>query len=358
MSRFAAIGGAAAMLVVCVPVLCGGPALKRVGSLPSKAFVEDFQFINERTGFLVFGGSAWRTDDGGKSWLELGIPPHRGSILPGAQFLPDGRGWIELDEKRFVTESYGGRWALLSSPVNYPRGIIHSLFFLRDGRRGWAGGGEYQMEATGLDGPAWAIDSRPEGVFVSHPVVFATTDAGTTWCQQALPTQLGYFVDNITFVDGRTGMATVQASVIKTDDGGRNWRPVLAGSAAAPEWLAQDLFVLDSQTAWVSFRWVESLGGFLFRTTDGGQHWKSTQRGMNSPDPGIPPVFPVQMWFWSRTNGIATDNVRHHIYSTRNGGRTWQVLFPHRDVSTFCALDPEHVWVVSADSLFQLINLR
>ena len=347
-----------ATALLCVTALRSEPALRKISDLPGpRTGAPRLQFVDARKGFLVCG-EIWATEDGGTTWSHLRLPPHQSNLVFDAQFVSSGRGWIGLDGRIYVTNSFGRSWELPVLPIGDSHGSIETLFFLNDGRTGSAGGAQYQPETKHVNRPRYATFRRSGSELVDQPALFSTHDGGATWARQVVPAKLGYIVDHITFVDGRTGMATVQASVIKTDDGGRTWRTVLAGDAVIPDRYAQDLFVLDSQTAWVSFRWEELLGGILFRTADGGGHWKSTQGGMNSPDPRMSAVFPVHMWFWSRTNGLAMDNVGHHLYLTRNGGRTWQVLFAHRDVSTFCALDPEHVWVVSADSLFQLINLR
>ena len=117
---------------------------------------------------------------------------------------------------------------------------------------------------------------------------------------------------------GTAWLAGSAGTVLRTTDGGANWRDV--SPAGAGELQFRDIEAFDARRA-VALAIGEGEASRLYRTEDGGATWTETFR---NPDPR---AFYDCVAFFDRRHGLAmSDPVdgRFRILSTADGGRSWR----------------------------------
>ncbi|HEY1755894.1 MAG TPA: hypothetical protein VGG72_10895 [Bryobacteraceae bacterium] len=182
----------------------------------SQQFLQRMQFIDDSHGFGTVADEFFRTDDGGRSWVETKIPDI--GFIDGMVFLTPDNGWIAgINGKDFLVfrTTNGGRdWeeSRTTPPQQLER--VRDLFFF-DQQRGWLTTWSSKAEGAYLystvdGGKHWTADTDPlfQGKdkqanlvrFTSRERGFVfflegkgqsrlayTTDGGTDWHRQALP---------------------------------------------------------------------------------------------------------------------------------------------------------------------------
>jgi photosystem II stability/assembly factor-like uncharacterized protein len=168
----------------------------------------------------------------------------------------------------------------------------------------------------------------------------------------------------IRFVDHDNGWARTETGILRTTDGGRNWKNILAAG-----------FVVDDRGVGVAFRsddsvfpdykaaWVASIQGetatVSFRhTADGGAHWSG---GDFTPLQSESLLVQSNLAFADDHNGwlmLAPDHGMNSspgfLYRTKNGGKTWRQVastddrLPHGGAIFF--RDASVGWLVGADT--------
>ncbi|WP_432093595.1 WD40/YVTN/BNR-like repeat-containing protein [Streptomyces sp. bgisy100] len=122
-------------------------------------------------------------------------------------------------------------------------------------------------------------------------------------------------------VGARTAWAAgSQGTVLRTTNGGRQWRNVSPPGAAALEF--RDIEAFDARRA-VVLAIGEGEASRILRTDDGGASWTETFRNTDAR------AFYDCMAFFDRRHGLAlSDPVdgRYRLLSTADGGRSWSVL--------------------------------
>jgi len=187
------------------------------------------------------------------------------------------------------------------------------------------------------------------------PSAFSTYDGGHTWTKtQSDILALALTGDTLWAIQASADGAW---SVFTSTDHGRTWqKPV-----NQPQWLgsAPQLVALDKQQAWVlannDFTW------YLWKTTDGGATWVQLPNTATSyPVVRVLQVTPDgKLWLFS-ADQPATATQNKALYSSSDGGTTWQVVAtPPSDSQTPCKLPsighlstPKEVAVVPNGSLF------
>lgn len=157
-----------------------------------------------------------------------------------------------------------------------------------------------------------------------------TEDAGVTWSSVTppgvQPAEIGavFFADPIhgwLVTSPRTGAAGLEILVYRTTDGGKSWVSSQVAPPSAqfggPIWM----YFVDPQHGWIETSLTSSAAfsfSALFRTDDGGATW--TQ--LKSPAAGeIAFATPMDGWL---AGGVANTN----LYSTHDGGQTWSDMTP------------------------------
>ncbi|MDL5204913.1 oxidoreductase [Streptomyces sp. ALI-76-A] len=115
-------------------------------------------------------------------------------------------------------------------------------------------------------------------------------------------------------------VAGTRGTVLRTTDGGANWRNVSPPGAAALQF--RDVEAFDARRA-VVLAIGEGEASRVYRTDDGGETWTESFRNTD------PRAFYDCLTFFDRRHGLAmSDPVdgKFRILSTGDGGRTWTVL--------------------------------
>jgi photosystem II stability/assembly factor-like uncharacterized protein len=190
----------------------GGQHWQRV----SQQFLQSMQFIDDRHGYGTVAEEFFRTNDGGRSWVETKIPDI--GFIDRLFFLTPELGWIAgadggKDLLVFRTVKGGKHWEESRTAPPQPPRRVRDLFFF-DQQRGWLttwndiGEGTY-LFSTVDGGKHWTPDpdllfqgkgklasvvrftSRERGfVFFLEGTgqrLAYTTNGGTHWSKQALP---------------------------------------------------------------------------------------------------------------------------------------------------------------------------
>jgi photosystem II stability/assembly factor-like uncharacterized protein len=201
-----------------------------------------------------------QTADGGRSWTLL-RSFHVGFGGWGSIDFSDGRdGWVALSDRLFRTRNGGLTWRRVDAPCSRLMLYVGGVSFL-DARRGFlVCGGQ----------PATIMQAKE---------VYESTDGGTSWKLRACvrfvrgsgcPGVIGAdgHASGLDFRDDRVGLlVTDRGGIARTHDAGRRWR--------------NTLFTDDEDevmaTSWASDTTVYALlyhGAKIVRSDDGGRHWK------------------------------------------------------------------------------------
>jgi subtilisin family serine protease len=215
-------------------------------------------------------------------------------------------------------------------------------------------GGQTWTDVTaGLTGPGLycvaAVDGNHAWAGTSGGAIFATSNGGVSWSQQAYPGTQSAFIDGLWFFDANNGYAlgdpaagTGRFVVLKTTDGGTTWAH-----------LANEPLGSSSEAGWNnSFWWNDPGHGWfgtnntrVWRTTDGGGSWSAAASpGVNS----------VGVSFNDNSTGlVAHDN--GVVGRTTDGGQTWaSVASPtSAGVSGICYVPGSGIaWLTDGVDLF------
>jgi photosystem II stability/assembly factor-like uncharacterized protein len=210
--------------------------------------------------------------------------------------------------------------------------VYLSKIVFADRQTGFAAGGEFP-------------DGKPQAL------ILKTTDGGARW--EKLPVKIADSVDELDFIDNRTGWATTDKGLLlATADGGNNWKIVnqnpfdlkdgsgvrLGFSDRLSGWaIAPTEKIIDGQTERVS-------RDAVYQTRDGGKRWaRQTERFLALLKRWKPSrvTFEEIKFFDPRTGHLAAhfeqvgekreDGLRPLIYegvaifSTDDGGRDWDL---------------------------------
>jgi photosystem II stability/assembly factor-like uncharacterized protein len=204
---------------------------------------------------VVVGGPCTlrRSDDGGKTFEDLPFTRSQSCdrSLAAFRFVSVQSGFLVLDDGSVLGtldggNSYSGRTPLPSAGGQQATDI------------GFAPPGRIAVATTGT-------------VPGTGGTILTSDDAAEKWTVAAT-TPVG--VRGVTFVDGSTGYAVGDASlVLKTTDGGTTWNPP-AGAIAGPGRKLTSIRCADASTCVIT----QDGGGAVLRTVDGGATFESVSQ--------------------------------------------------------------------------------
>ena len=227
-------------------------------------------FFDAEHGIAEIGAATYRTVDGGGSWSLIGNPQGPAYPAPMVSFASPDLGWAltedfaagiaRLDatiqvasgrQRLFSTGDGGATWRLL--PGEIPSGADlgpfgaadHPVF--TDSGEGWLGGG-----------------------FISAPIVYHTTDGGTSWHAIAITPERGreYFT-SVSLVPGGNVLVVAAGgsdllNVYLSSDHGATWQTL----PQIPTGNLEDLEFVDANDWWATN------DGVIFQTADAGSSWR------------------------------------------------------------------------------------
>jgi photosystem II stability/assembly factor-like uncharacterized protein len=206
--------------------------------------------------------------------------------------------------------------------------------------------------------------------------ILHTVDGGQTWQQAIIPMP---FPRQISFIDAQHGwlLAAVRpvkgpaepVSIFRTTDGGKTWAKVataLFADTTPPGRLPyggqkSGIRFLNSSTGWVTGTVSLADLAWLYVTHDGGSTW---QRQSLLMPPGLPPgrLSLLAPTFFSSTDGVLPvifsdittgSDFATTIYTTRDGGRTWQSTMPvNAPLRIVSFPDLQHGWATDGTVLY------
>ena len=264
----------------------------------------------------------------------------------------------------FTTRDSGHTWRDVTPPQPGEPGTLAITLFLKDDWTAWA---TYYGETMDVLFPPW-------------PVVWRTTDAGSTW-QPSQPLDLTglefTYQTELQFADYQhgwllthvgAGMSHDYVAIYRTTDGGITWTRLLDpyNDGQIQGCSKTGLTFLDSQVGWLTGDCNGVMAGaFLNRTTDGGTTWTY----IDLPAPADQPLlFDVNTWaacgtydlhFFNPQNAIlgvrciqyAPDSpdptYSFYMYITQDGGTTWSSQ-PYPG-GTLLFIYPQIGWALSRD---------
>jgi photosystem II stability/assembly factor-like uncharacterized protein len=278
-----------------------------------------------------FGQVIQRSDDGGKTWHQPGTPPGEPTTTPDG--MPKG------ESNKFVYDSspetgrpltthqhYDGTqrpwefkrvWHLepsLGDPDAAYAGVEDAaLFRTADGGRSWqelsglrghGTGPQWQPGAGGMCLHTVLIDpSDPQRIYVaiSAAGAFRTEDGGQTWTpinrglhSQYIPdpgAEVGHCVHRIAMHRSRPRVLFMQKhwDVLRTDDGGDNWREV-SGNLPTDFGFVIDVHAHEPETIYVvpiksdSEHFPPDGKLRVYRSRSGGDQWEALTDGLPQKD--------------------------------------------------------------------------
>jgi len=237
---------------------CGKPPAAWVAlPLGTSADFRDIQFTDANNGwiagggFQIVGGLLGHTEDAGKTWrFTSNLTSRDGMSVLALHFFDSARGLAATGSGAILATSDGGQnWTPAAQ-----RGRVSGLssFFFLDERRGWAAG---------------------------HGDVLRTDDGGDTWIPltpEGVDTNYRSPMRAIWFLDERRGWAAgMNASLMRTADGGVTWEGAVTPLAAGEHLNFWDMFFVDGQTGW-----VVGEEGTMLATRDGGTTWTRQNTGL------------------------------------------------------------------------------
>ncbi|MCR8556177.1 T9SS type A sorting domain-containing protein [Mucilaginibacter sp. BJC16-A38] len=304
--------------------------LLNVPSVPYPYFTA-MAFPTANTGYIFSSSAAYKTTDGGKSWLQLDFASYNN--INAAFFTDEKTGYVCGSSDMLMKTTDGGlTWTTLTSTLGDNTNLQNILF----------------VNATGY-------------LFSTAGDMMKTTDGGKTWSRAGVVpngyVQGGYFLSEKT---GYVASGFSGSAVFETTDGGSTWNNVAYGfgdllavafnkdgslgaavgigvGSGASGGPGRNVFVKQGGQSWQNaieltgddfnnVNFTDTNTGYLFgnranlKTTDGGISWHPMQLDLSQAYP-----YPYITSFFSSKN-TAYCVVMADLYKTSDAGTTWKKL--------------------------------
>jgi photosystem II stability/assembly factor-like uncharacterized protein len=226
---------------------------------------------------LGFFGALARTEDGGETWVNVGVPT--GGDVRDVSFPQASLGYaLDSGGGVFRTENGGQSWSVLDAEAAEPPLAIHSpdgSIVLLIGPRGMLrstdGGETFAPHRDRVVRVRTLTDvDRAGGAIVAFGprVIALSTNAGASWRRIVRPTQ-GAEVQHVDFVSPRAGyVLETDGRLYATRDRGRTWTEVIGTGHTDGRQLAFG----DARSGWLTLG--AETNAVALRTSDGGRSWR------------------------------------------------------------------------------------
>lgn len=236
----------------------------RVQPTPTREHLFGLNFLSERLGWAVGGhGTVLKTEDGGATWVNRSVGED--VILNDVWFLTPKQGWAVGEFGRIYHTRDGGRsWLKQKSPieVSFASGESRNLFRLLfpDSKSGWAFGLDGVILKT-QNGGNWEVirrdgalagGAKPRHLFSASffgDKKWAVGERGTVlvaplgndrWTPARLSRISPVTLNGIAF--GQDGLGLIAGNrglILRTEDGGAEWKQIRIKSAASGKGVAK-----------------------------------------------------------------------------------------------------------------------
>jgi photosystem II stability/assembly factor-like uncharacterized protein len=310
----------------------GGASFSQVGNRINADSLHRVRATSANVAHAIggFGGTLVRTEDGGETWKNVGVPSSNG--LSDVWFPTASVGYaLDFTGGLFRTENGGDSWSILDTGTNRsPSGVFapdaSNVFLIgpRGVRRSDDDGETFERHQHRVIRNRTLTEADDAGaavVFYGPRVIALSTNDGDSWRHIDRPTRseirhldfissrVGYVLEDsgriqftddrgrswteligvgyangrrLAFGDRRHGWLDIGAShpsVLRTNDGGKSWTPqVLAGRTVL------GLAAVGAQTGFATY---DAPGAILF-TEDGGSAGAASRLRLSTPDRTVP----------------------------------------------------------------------
>lgn len=232
-------------------------------AVPVEKKFSKLKFTGSLTGYGIFSGGLYKSDNGGNSWSLLPLP---GSVQPAIHFFDQSAGLVSGNNCLYKTTNGGASWSTVNTGVDF----VHYFFI---------------SSTIGL------AASRDED---STRCIWRTTNGGESWT--SVYSEENFYVNSIWFTDENTGWAAGYReragrgklpTIHRSDDGGLTWENV---------YFNEELVSLKGEE-FLDIRFKNEMVGFAVSsysqsvmTVDGGLTWQFTHDDEGNeviPDWGI-----------------------------------------------------------------------
>jgi photosystem II stability/assembly factor-like uncharacterized protein len=274
-------------------------------------------FINEHVGWIVgHNNTLIHTTDGLDSWHFQQVPGYES--MDNVFFLTENIGWgINISgDLLFKTSDGGETWDTLAE---FPWKNLTSLCFINQ-YEGWltsgygdifktSDGGNNWQQIEVSDNSLWRIsmtDSYIGCVIGLGGEILMTSDGGLNWWQVV---DFNHFFRSLRVKNEYAYIVGFYGVILSSNDDFQNWEYLSIGSNCGA--ITEIAFPTDN----IGF--AVSTGGYLFKTTDGGENWNhekiSSDFSLRSMD-----------FIDENTGYIAADD--GIVLKTINCGENWEIL--------------------------------
>ena len=253
----------------------------------------DVCFVDQNNGWISgWTGTMLHTTNGGDTWTPQNIPPS--NAYYSVFFTDLLNGWATGYDGRIVNTTDGGQtWVFQTAPVSTD---FYKVYFVNS-NIGWIAGG----------------DAGTFPNYIDYRAILYTSNGGASWSAQYSQTHKSR-LNSIIFVDQNNGYAAGESGVImKTTDGGSNW-----SEQEIPSFNFGNIFFIDNLTGWVTGLYLGlPHRTAVFKTTNGGINWVETPFGTDESLSDI--YFADNMNGWA-VGGNGSGGI---VYYTTDGGDNW-----------------------------------
>jgi len=346
--------------------------------------IDQFDFLNADTGWVLLGNQLFWTSNSGQTWNEIGpfIPAE--ATVQDVEFINSNTGWVlwmmlNTDGSSSITiahtANHGTDWEI-TTPSLFEAGEI--LAYSGNAAMGW-----FDTQN------GWIAVKQFSGSNFSLGTLFTTSDSGNTWLRSKLP-----IADQITFSDPYSGWAIggpTGNQIFKTRDGGTTWQSVNLVSPSnsnvtvynpltidgqsilvltnlekesmalhvfneiSNDWLHSDQITVDAQPGIIGLSIIDTQNfimvipgtNMIVRMKDGLLEKLKNQDGLSSSITNLDMISLITGWAKSvessctttSSPGNTSDSVSctsvTHLLKTINGGLSWQeISLPNIQLNT------------------------